>query len=180
LSIVDTTTLETGTFEIGTFETRTGARRLPETLLPLPPRLLAALAIEHARTARFADLAEPKPGERTSARVHYGATHDIWLIRWGMGSRTELHDHGGSAGALYVVRGELVERRADPVGTGRSREHTLDHRAMSANHVHEIVNVSTAAAASVHVYSPPLSTMQHYEVTAAARLRAVRRELIDP
>ena len=153
---------------------------LHETL-PLPPRLLAALAIQHAGVARFAPLAEPRPGERTSVRVRRYETHDIWLIRWGAGSRTELHDHGGSAGALYVVEGELVEHRANPAGVGRPIRrvlHELEDRAMPSSHIHEIANESSTVTASVHVYSPPLESMQHFELADDFNLRLVRRETV--
>ena len=92
-----------------------------------------------------------------------------------------LHDHGGSAGALYVVEGELVEQRPNPAGVGRPLRRTLralDHRPMSATHVHEVANVSDAGAASIHVYSPPLETMQHYEMTDDSQIRTVRREVV--
>jgi hypothetical protein len=152
------------------------------TLLPLPPRLLAAIAIDHAFAADFGMVAEPEPGERTSVRVYLGETHDIWLIRWGIDSGTALHDHGGSAGALYVARGQLVERRPNPTGVGRPlrREmHTFDHRPMASSHVHEVANESNRVAASIHVYSPPLETMQHYELTNESAPRAMHRETIS-
>jgi predicted metal-dependent enzyme (double-stranded beta helix superfamily) len=148
----------------------------------LPPRLLAAIAIDHAFCASFELLAEPRPGERSSARVHRSATHDIWLIRWAPGSRTELHDHGGSAGALYVIEGELVEHRPNPAGVGRPLRRALrvlDHRPMAASHVHLVANESDAGAASIHVYSPPLETMHHYEMTDDSQIRAVTREVVE-
>ena len=161
------------------------SRRLGyDTILPLPPRLLAAIAVDYARSAPFEMLAVPGPGERGSIRVRLNATHDIWLIRWGAGSRTVMHDHGGSAGALYLVEGALVEgalveRRPGPSGRGRLVQHrlqTLDHRTMPATHVHEVVNESDAAAASIHVYSPPLTAMHHYESTADSAFRVMHRE----
>ena len=99
----------------------------PDTLptLPLPPRVLSALAFTHAGVARFDGISEPRPGERTSARVFRSETHDIWLIRWGADARTELHDHGDSAGAICVVGGELVENRPNPAGIGRPLRRVL-------------------------------------------------------
>jgi hypothetical protein len=151
-------------------------------VLPLSPRLLAAIAIDHARGARFDVVAEPRPAERTSVRVRFGATHDIWLIRWGAGSQTVLHDHGGSAGVLYVAAGRLVEYRPDPAAVGSRLRRDLrecDHRTMSRTHLHEVSNESANGAASIHVYSPPLETMGHYEVSDGSRLRMMRREIVD-
>ena len=152
------------------------------TPAPLPTRLLAAIAVDYSFSASFEMVGEPEPGERMSARVHRSATHDIWLIRWGSGSRTVLHDHGGSAGALYVVGGELIEHRPNPAGVGAPIRRTLraqDQRPMSPSHVHEIANESIVAAASVHVYSPPLETMHHYELTDESQLRVMRREVVE-
>jgi predicted metal-dependent enzyme (double-stranded beta helix superfamily) len=160
----------------------TAATRADPYPLPLPPRLLAAIAIDYAFAVDFDVVEQPLPGERTFVRVHHSAMHDIWLIRWGIGSRTALHDHGGSAGALYVVDGELVEQRPNPAGVGRAlrRElHALDHRPMSATHVHEVANESTNLAASIHVYSPPLEVMHHYEPVGDSPFRVIRREVID-
>ena len=81
--------------------------------IPLPPRLLSALAFTHAAVAKFEAMPDPPPGERTSERVFCSETHDIWLIRWGAGARTELHDHGDSAGAL-CRRGRARRAPAEP------------------------------------------------------------------
>jgi hypothetical protein len=153
-----------------------------EQVLPLPPRLLSALAIKHASIARFEEIPEPLPGDRGSSRVFCSETHDIWLIRWGAGSRTELHDHGDSAGALYVVGGELVEHRPNPAGRGRSLRRVLrqlDDRPMAPTHIHEIANESDTVATSVHVYSPPLTAMHHFDFTPDSELRMIRREVVD-
>jgi hypothetical protein len=55
----------------------------------------------------------------------------------------------------------------------------LDDRPMAPSHIHEVVNESDTVAASVHVYSPPLATMQHFDLTPASELQMIRRELID-
>jgi hypothetical protein len=158
------------------------ARTAPNPTLPLPPRRLSARAIKHASIASFEEIADPRPGERSSSRVFCSETHDIWLIRWGAGSRTELHDHGDSAGALYVVGGELVEHRPNPAGRGRSLRRVLrqlDDRPMPPSHIHEIANESDTVATSVHVYSPPLATMHHFDFSPDSELRMIRREVID-
>jgi hypothetical protein len=160
----------------------TPARPVPNPSVPLPPRLLAALAIEHASVATFDEIAEPRPGERSAAQVFCGETHDIWLIRWGADARTELHDHGDSAGALYVVGGALVEHRPNPAGLGRPLRRVLralDDRPMAPSHIHKVANESDTVATSVHVYSPPLATMHLFDFTPDSELRMTRREVID-
>jgi hypothetical protein len=155
---------------------------LDKGVSPLPPRLLSAIAIERAASADFEIVDEPRPGERTSERVFFCAEYDVWLIRWGAGSRTILHDHGGSAGALHVVMGELVEQCPNPTGVGRPLRRLLrafDYRPMSATHVHEIANATPRDAASVHVYSPPLLLMNHYEQARGSQIRRTRREVVE-
>ena len=39
-----------------------------------------------------------------------------WLICWMPGQETELHDHAGSAGAVTVVSGAILEQRLAPLG----------------------------------------------------------------
>jgi predicted metal-dependent enzyme (double-stranded beta helix superfamily) len=159
--------------------------------LDLPPRLLCAIAIDYATSATFgatfgatfAELEEPQPGERTFERVMRAESHDIWVIRWAVGSRTELHDHGGSAGALYVVEGALVEHQPDAAATQFSQRLELresQYRSMSPSHVHAVANESATTATSVHVYSPPLATMQHFEKGNDSQLRRLHREVVEP
>ena len=45
--------------------------------------------------------------------------------------------------------------------------------------LHEVANESQATATSVHVYSPPLTTMQHFETGDDAQLRTLHREVVD-
>jgi hypothetical protein len=49
---------------------------------------------------------------------------------------------------------------------------------MAPSHVHEVVNESSITAASIHVYSPPLETMHHYDASDGTGLRKVHREAI--
>ena len=51
------------------------------------------------------------PGPRAAhARLRGAADHDVWLESWLPGRGTGWHDHGGSAGVMVVMRGELEER----------------------------------------------------------------------
>src|SRR5574340_1856518 len=51
--------------------------------------------------------------ERWFTRIHGDGELDIWLISWVPGHATELHDHGGSLGALTALSGSLNEFRWD-------------------------------------------------------------------
>jgi hypothetical protein len=73
-----------------------------------------------------------------------------------------LHDHGGAAGALALVDGQLVERHGDRRVPGRLGTRVLDAVTVvgfGADHVHEVRNAGVVPAVSLHVYSPSLETM---------------------
>jgi len=133
----------------------------------LPMRSLLEVARGYAATTPVDTVAPPAPGARTYIRLQCTPTHDVWLIRWGPSGAVRLHDHGGSAGVFCVVEGELVEYRPDPADAGylaRSIVGPADRRPMRASHIHEVVNEAATIASSIHVYSPPLDKMSHYEV----------------
>jgi predicted metal-dependent enzyme (double-stranded beta helix superfamily) len=92
---------------------------------------------------------------------------EAWVIGWPAGGAIELHDHGGSSGAVVVAAGELVETEVteDPQGaltTKRTRLPASASVSFGADHVHDMVNVGPGPAISVHVYAPRLTTMTYY------------------
>ena len=144
---------------------------------PLPLDVLEDLA---SRAARRFDRSDPKPlahpGGRWHVRLRVTTHYDVWLIGWGVDSGVELHDHGISAGAIAVIRGHLVEHTPRLAGGFRVRPIARgDVRAFEAGHRHDVVNEGPGPAMSVHVYSPPLTTMTFYDHDD----RAVRTETID-
>jgi hypothetical protein len=88
---------------------------------------------------------------------------EIWAIHWPRDQGLELHDHGGSLGALWVVDGALEEHS---LGRGGGLIHrTLEVGGGSAfgpSHIHDVVNTGAVPATSVHVYSPPMASMTFY------------------
>jgi cysteine dioxygenase type I len=134
--------------------------------------------------------------ERWFARIHGDGELDVWLISWVPGRATELHDHGGSLGALTVLSGSLNEFRWDGRGLRRRRLDAGDQAGFPLGWVHDVVwapravtGIVSAPASpirgpveptlSVHAYSPPLTAMSYYEVTDRKRLRRRRTELTD-
>lgn len=96
--------------------------------------------------------------------------YEAWLLGWAPGQHVGMHDHGEAAGAFVVVRGELREVLPE------SRRSIVDLGAGSTGVVrrgqlHDVGNVSDAPALSIHVYSPPLSTMTFYDASGRAPLR---------
>jgi mannose-6-phosphate isomerase-like protein (cupin superfamily) len=95
-------------------------------------------------------------------RLHHDDDHEVWLISWLPGQATGFHDHGDSEGAFTVVLGSLDEHRA--IGAERTVR-AGESWAFGRDYIHDVRNGSSAPAVSVHVYSPPLSTMRRYELT---------------
>ncbi len=159
------------------------ASHLKSSGVPLPSRLLGAIARGWAGSRPAPDGAEPPPGERTYEQVLATASYDVWVIRWSPGARIDLHDHAGSAAVVHVVAGELHERYQD-----RTRVIPWSHRrirggqtaVLPVGHLHEIHNDGSGLATSVHVYSPPLGEMSYYPgdatFTGICRLEGTLRE----
>jgi len=140
--------------------------------------------------------------DRWFARLHGDDEVDIWLISWVPGHRTELHDHGGSLGALTLLSVSLDEFRWDGERLRCRRLEAGDQAGFPLGWVHDVVWAPTgpgpsvtspavtslaetlgpetqAPSLSVHAYSPPLTVMSYYEVTDQHRLRRKRTELTD-
>jgi len=126
----------------------------------------------------------PPTDARWFTRLHADDELDVWLISWVPGHTTELHDHGGSLGALTVLSGALHEYRWDGDGLRRRRLDAGDQAAFPLGWVHDVVGAPILAdpatpTLSVHAYSPPLTAMSYYEVTERATLRRTRTDLTD-
>jgi len=93
-------------------------------------------------------------------------TYDAWLIHWPVGTGLEAHDHGGSTGAFAVVSGVLDEDVERDGETVTRRVPAGQSVTFGGDHVHAVVNRGEAGATSVHVYSPPLSSMSFYRESA--------------
>jgi hypothetical protein len=129
--------------------------------------------------------------ERWFTRLHGDDELDVWLIGWVPDRSTELHDHGGSLGALTVVSGALRETRWDGTALRNRRLVAGDQAAFPLGWVHDVVWARESATVggvlprpttqtlSVHAYSPPLTAMSYYEVTERDTLRRKRTELTD-
>ena len=96
---------------------------------------------------------------------------DAWLIAWPPGGQVALHDHGASAGAIRVIEGALTEAvpwRDDggQLCLARRELHGGTTLGFAPGHVHDVTNESGLHALSLHVYSPALTFMTQYDVTA--------------
>ena len=112
------------------------------------------------------------PVHRWYHRLHVADDHEVWLLTWLPGQGTDLHDHGGSAGAFHVFAGTLTEDTvaAGPDGRPRITARELGEgagRRFGTRHIHRITNRSTRPAISIHAYGPALTTMTRYRIGAA-------------
>jgi hypothetical protein len=119
--------------------------------------------------------------ERWHQRLYRDQRVDVWLISWLPTQGTDLHDHGGSCGAFTVLDGVLNEA----VVSGGT--HLLDNVHASGtsvgfgkHYVHDVRNLGSEPAISVHAYSPPLTTMTFYDL-AEGKLEAITSvATVDP
>lgn len=115
------------------------------------------------------------PMDRWYHRLAAADDYEVWLLTWLPGQGTDLHDHGGSAGAFQVFSGTLTEDTVTaPAGgpvriTGRELGEGAGRR-FGARHIHRITNRSSRPAVSIHVYGPALTTMTRYRIGAAGAL----------
>jgi hypothetical protein len=162
----------------GTSETSVLPAAVP--LTPIGLGELTALTRRIAAEVRAGRHLVPiDPVRRWYRQLRDDGVVDVWLIGWAGGQATELHDHGGSLGALTVVSGVLAEHRWAPHRGGiRSRRLRAGRsQGFRLGHVHDVVNPGVQAAVSVHAYSPPLTAMSYYALDPGAvalrRLRTV-------
>jgi uncharacterized RmlC-like cupin family protein len=159
------------------------------TRLRLPDLLLATdRGADDVISGRYNHLLPlgPPRDERWFTRLHGDDELDLWLISWVPDRSTEMHDHGGSLGALTVVSGTLHETRWDGESLRHRRLTAGDQAAFPLGWVHDVVRASDRDSSapitptlSVHAYSPPLTAMSYYEVTERSTLRRRRTELTD-
>lgn len=163
------------------------------TRLRVPDLLRATdVAADHVLSGRYdhvLPVGGPPTDERWFTRLHGDDELDVWLISWVPERSTELHDHGGSLGALTVVSGALVETRWDGDTLRDRRLDAGDQAGFPLGWVHDVVWAPSKLARvgspartptlSVHAYSPPLTAMSYYEVTDRNTLRRERTELTD-
>ena len=129
---------------------------------------------------RWASKVQFRPEGRWWTRLQGDHVLDIWLLTWLVDQSTDLHDHGASAAAFTVVRGELTEvRTAGPLEESR-RLAAGSSATVEPGVIHDVRNPRGRPAVSIHAYSPPLQAMTYYRREPTGRLvvdEVVEREL---
>lgn len=99
---------------------------------------------------------------------------EAWLNTWWESRDTGFHDHGGSSVGVYVLEGRAMSE-ALVVGGGR-RVHTYgagESFCAPATGIHRVDH--ERGAVTIHVYSPPLDQIGHYDVVDGELRRHVGR-----
>ena len=127
----------------------------------LSPEECAQLA---RRAADLVDLAALDRAGTGSFELLWRTEHsEAWLNTWWESRDTGFHDHGGSCVGVHVLEGTARQealvmngpRRVHEVGSGESFSspvfgiHRMEH---------------DPGAVTIHVYSPPLREIGHYDV----------------
>jgi predicted metal-dependent enzyme (double-stranded beta helix superfamily) len=132
---------------------------------PLPAHVLADIAGGFAAaTPLWEAVVRHDPDGRQPVRLLATERYEVWVIGWTTGQNVRVHDHGDSAGAFVVTDGELTE--VLPSGGGGVVERTLEAgrlRHLALGTVHDVVNRSHEPATSIHVYSPPITSMTYFD-----------------
>ena len=137
-----------------------------------PARLGQIVRSVAAEPARWRPVVRFTTGHRWYYRLDSGdpaSGFEVWLLSWLPGQQTGFHDHGEACGAFTVAEGELQEVTGAP-GRRLVRDRVLDRgavRTFGPAHLHDVRNSSARPAVSVHAYSPPLTAMRRYQLTAA-------------
>lgn len=109
-------------------------------------------------------------------RLYRDADWEMLLLCWLPGQGTAVHDHGGAWGAVRLLMGELKEWRYRWRGEGKklsllSKRVCGDEAVLPEplDTVHRNENASKLPAVSLHLYSPPLSSLYSYDAATGAR-----------
>jgi hypothetical protein len=138
---------------------------------------LASLAAELAGERRFWEhLVHHDPNMRYFHQLYRDPHLDVWLICWLNAQDTGYHDHDVSSGAVYVVEGMLCEDYFHRDEDGWIREKTREHQPGSvlrfdSAYIHGLRHAGGPPAISIHVYSPALWRMGHYEPDEGGAVR---------
>lgn len=113
-----------------------------------------------------------KEGTYARHRVHLGPHAELLVLCWRPGQRTPIHDHAGSYGAVRVLRGVMWETLFEMEGSEglvyKSSCEWTPGRVTGADvpDIHQLGNpdVSGQDLVTLHIYAPPLSSLNVYKV----------------
>ncbi|MET0818997.1 MAG: aromatic amino acid lyase [Solirubrobacteraceae bacterium] len=128
---------------------------------PLTPAECAGRARQAAALVDLGALDRTGAGE---ARLLWRDAHsEAWLNTWWEPRDTGYHDHGGSCVGVYVLDGRAWNEPLVVGGPRRAREYGAgDSFAFPGDGIHRMDHAP--GAVTVHVYSPPIQSIGHYDL----------------
>jgi len=140
--------------------------------LPVLRQWLASSGIGMAEVQRYVHFGD----DRYQRNLMFSSpAFQVLVLCWKNGQRSPIHDHVGSNCAVKVLRGVATETVFDRAPNGMvyattSRTLTEGGMCVSADaDIHQISNLQAGGAdlVTLHVYSPPLLTMNAYSLVDA-------------
>jgi hypothetical protein len=142
--------------------------RLADAPGPLTPAECMARAQSAAAALDVSMLDRESAGE--AVLLWRSPSSEAWLNLWWEPRDTGYHDHDGSCVGVFVIEGQA---RNEPLMFGEPRRvHEYapgDGFAFPGTGIHRMEH--EAGAVTIHVYSPPLRSIGHYEVADGALRR---------
>jgi hypothetical protein len=140
---------------------RSRFEKLASTGQILSPDECASLA---RSAAELVDLtALERTGEGSFELLWRTEHSEAWLNTWWKPRDTGFHDHGGSCVGVYVLEGRAHAESLVVEGHRRVTEHRAgESYSAPATGIHRMKH--DPGAVTIHVYSPPLRAIGHYEV----------------
>jgi Cysteine dioxygenase type I len=127
----------------------------------LVPEECAALARAAADLVDLAAL--DRSGDGSFDLLWRNEHSEAWLNQWWEARDTGYHDHGGSCVGVYVLEGRARNEALVVGGRRRVREYGANESfSFPGAGIHRMEH--ERGAVTIHVYSPPLSTIGHYEI----------------
>jgi cysteine dioxygenase type I len=90
---------------------------------------------------------------------------EAWLNTWWEARDTGFHDHGGSCVGVFVIEGRAANEALTVGGASPRRIRSYgpgESFAFRGDGIHRMDH--EAGAVTVHVYSPPIASIGHYEL----------------
>jgi len=130
---------------------------------PLTPDECSALARAAAEHVDLAAL--DRQGEGSYELLWRNGSSEGWLNTWWEARDTGFHDHGGSCVGVYLLEGEARHETLTVGAARRVTGHVAgDAFSLDDAGIHRMEH--ERGAVTIHVYSPPLREIGHYEVVA--------------
>jgi cysteine dioxygenase len=113
-----------------------------------------------------------KEGTYARHRVYVNQFAELLVLCWRPGQRTPIHDHNGSFGAVRVLQGVMWETIFEMDGaSGLAYRHSREWTpglvtGADVPDIHQLGNpeVSGQDLVSLHLYAPPLQSLNVYRV----------------